>query len=28
MTVRVDETKRDVVMNKYKAVLHPDDATA
>jgi GTP-binding protein HflX len=28
MTVRVDETKRDIVMSKYKAVLHPDDATA
>jgi GTP-binding protein HflX len=27
MTVRVDETKRDIVMSKYKAVLHPDDAT-
>ncbi len=28
MTVRVDETKRDIVMSKYHAVLHPDDATA
>lgn len=28
MTVRVDETKRDIVMSKYDAVLHPDDATA
>jgi GTPase len=28
MTVRVDETKRDIVMSKYKAVLHPDDETA
>ena len=28
MTVRVDETKRDIVVSKYKAVLHPDDATA
>ncbi|UZE46848.1 GTPase HflX [Rhodopseudomonas sp. P2A-2r] len=27
MTVRVDETKRDIVMSKYKAVQHPDDAT-
>ncbi|MBC7582483.1 MAG: GTPase HflX [Tardiphaga sp.] len=29
MVVRVDETKRDIVMNKFGAVLHPvDDATA
>jgi GTP-binding protein HflX len=28
MVVRVDETKRDIVVSKYKAVLHPDDATA
>jgi GTPase len=28
MTVRVDETKRDIVVSKYKAVLHPDDAAA
>ena len=28
MVVRVDETKRDIVMNKFGAVLHPvDDAT-
>lgn len=27
MTVRVDETKRDIVLSKYNAVLHPDDAT-
>jgi GTP-binding protein HflX len=28
MTVRVDETKRDIVVSKYKAVQHPNDATA